>query len=235
MKRIWCNNGTAERLIRNKNYLPAGFVLGRLNRKEAKLDKLSAKYSYEFIYDLYIVQNERFVDIIKKLGISSRDFHGLLNRYKIKKPYNLRAKNNTYVRPHEMSVKQKGRLCRSISEQRLYDCLSQEFCDLQYDVRVDDRYPFFCDFYIPSLDLFIELQAHQSHGKLPITYLNEAQYPDDRYRDVFARRDVEKYDTAVKNNINLIRIYPRSSLSKNIEINPKQFSHIVEKCFRCQR
>lgn len=328
MKRIWCNNGTEEKLIRNKDYLPTGFVLGRLQRKETKLDKLSAKYPYEFVYDLYIIQNESFIEIVKKLGITEKDFRRLLTRYKIKKSRNLSQKNNTYIRPHELSVAlgkkssetqkkmwqnktpqqktewsrkqseahstesfkstisnanklyyqramtecpdvleernnrrresckdiwtaerlqkraetakqnrvlQKSKLCRTISEQKLYDCLLQEFEDLQYDVRVDDRYPFFCDFYIPSLDLFIELQAHQSHGKLPINYLNENQFPDDRYRDVFARRDVEKYETALKNNINLIRVYPRASLSKNIEINPKQFSEIVEKCFRSQR
>lgn len=86
MERIWCNNGTEEKLIRNKDYLPTGFVLGRLQRKETKLDKLSAKYPYEFIYDLYITQNERFIDIVKRLDITEKDFRRLLTRYKIKKP-----------------------------------------------------------------------------------------------------------------------------------------------------
>ena len=31
----------------------------------------------------------------------------------------------------------------------------------------DDRYPFACDFYIPSLDLFIECNYHWTHGGKP--------------------------------------------------------------------
>lgn len=44
----------------------------------------------------------------------------------------------------------------------LCDIFGEEDVETQY---VDDeRYPFHCDFYVKSLDLFIELNAHWSHG-----------------------------------------------------------------------
>lgn len=47
----------------------------------------------------------------------------------------------------------------------------------EYDVMAqyrDIRYPFNCDFYIKSLDLFIELNAHWTHGEHPFDSANEA-------------------------------------------------------------
>ena len=122
-----------------------------------------------------------------------------------------------------------GRKCRTLSEQKMYDFLVKKFPDLMYDVRVDDRYPFYCDFYIPSKDLFIELNAHPSHGRLPFDRLKfeEYQYYKPNWFDVLSRRDVEKYEMAKSNNLNYIRIYPQATLQENIELNPIQFKDIV--------
>lgn len=128
----------------------------------------------------------------------------------------------------------KNRLCRSASEQKAYDALLSIFPDTQYDVRVDDRYPFYCDFYIPSKDLFIELNAHPSHGRLPLDLLSfdeYSKYPA-KWADVFGRRDVEKASIAKKNRINYIRIYPRASMGENLSINPEP--KIVELLYQSQ-
>lgn len=61
----------------------------------------------------------------------------------------------------------KERVCRTAIEQKVYNKLIEIYPDLLYDVKVDDRYPYFVDFYIPSKDLFIELNAHPSHGTRP--------------------------------------------------------------------
>ena len=39
--------------------------------------------------------------------------------------------------------------------------------DIIYDDYVDDRYSTKCDFYIKSLDIFIELNIHPSHNNHP--------------------------------------------------------------------
>ena len=58
----------------------------------------------------------------------------------------------------------------SNSELIVFDCLMKRFGanDVFYSYGLhpyDARYPFNCDFYIKSLDLFIELNLHYSHGK----------------------------------------------------------------------
>ena len=331
MKRIWYNNGKEEILIRGNNNIPDGFTQGRLLKKKSKLDEIAIKFPKEFIFNLYIVENISFIDLAKRLDIPETQLRRLLTRYKIKKDYVMRAKNNTYRRSEEeiravaekssktqklswknkseeeieayrelqriahstdsfrtkisdinidyrkriketspeieeernrkrsescsktrsnpelierrnevskqRRAERKGMLCRTMAEQKMYDTLISIFPDLQYDIRVDERYPFFCDFYIPSLDTFIELQAHPSHGRLPMYLLSPdeyARYPQ-RWADVFADRDVRKIETANKNKLHYIMIYPRASLEENFIINKNEDKSFVEICYRSQK
>lgn len=83
----------------------------------------------------------------------------------------------------------------------------------------DLRYPFECDFYIKTEDLFIELNKHPSHGTHPFNSNNkddmllfeELSNKNDKWSkmilDVWANRDVIKIKTALKNNLNYIVIY----------------------------
>ena len=131
----------------------------------------------------------------------------------------------------------KNRLCRSASEQKMFDVLITIYTDTQYDVRVDDRYPYYCDFYIPSLDMFIELNAHPSHGRLPISLLSVdeyAQYPQ-KWIDVFARRDVEKQKCATTNHLNYVMIYPKATLEENLKLNSVQNTEFITKLYNSQK
>ena len=83
------------------------------------------------------------------------------------------------------------------------------------------RYPFYCDFYIKSKDLFIELNMFFSHGthafsennpedlKILNTWKEKAKvspmYLD--AIDVWTRRDPLKLKTAKENNLNYITLY----------------------------
>ena len=79
----------------------------------------------------------------------------------------------------------------------------------------DKRYPFNCDFYIKSLDLFIELNIHLSHGsgwymdthddKLRLEHLKSS--PNKMSKEpiaTWAKRDVEKRKSAKQNNLNYL-------------------------------
>lgn len=140
-------------------------------------------------------------------------------------------KHNTEVRNRTY---QKKRLCRTIVEQLVYEALIVAYKDVQYDIRVDDRYPYFCDFYIPSSDLFIELNAHPSHGILPYDMMKFEDYSNlpNKWVDVFARRDVEKLKKAKDSNINYLRIYPQASIYDNYRLNNNKFEDIVNICYR---
>lgn len=129
----------------------------------------------------------------------------------------------------------KDRLCRSVAEQKMFDTIVQYYPDVIYDVMVDQRYPYYCDFYIPSEDLFIELNAHPSHGSKPISMMSVdeySQYKSD-WVDVFARRDVEKYNRAIKEQLNYIRIYPQATLEENKIINNNH--ELVELLYNSQK
>jgi len=128
------------------------------------------------------------------------------------------------------------RICRTKLEQNVYDSLILDYPDMQYNVRVNDLYPFFVDFYIPSKELFIEIQGHPSHGKIPYheddkESLKEVYKLTGEWLKIYTQRDVEKLNYAIKNNVNLIRIYPRAPKEKNYIINNNKNKDIIDKIF----
>ena len=83
----------------------------------------------------------------------------------------------------------------------------------------EERYPFKCDFYIKSEDLFIELNLHPTHGTHPfnpndyedIVLLEKLRRDDTEWSnkiiDVWSVRDYNKRQCAIKNNLNYKVIY----------------------------
>ena len=81
---------------------------------------------------------------------------------------------------------------------------------------IDSRYPFNCDFYIKSKDLFIEYQGHQTHGTEPFDETNKSHIDllnkmtlKGYDMSTWTKRDPNKLRTALKNNISLVIIYPK--------------------------
>ena len=110
----------------------------------------------------------------------------------------------------------------SAPEKRLYSYIKEKFPDVKREHVDKARYPWHCDFYIPSLDLFIEYNGHWTHGKHPYSiYDIEDQKIEDqkiveewkaRYKDgehpmylhaieIWTVKDVMKRQTARRNNL----------------------------------
>ena len=108
----------------------------------------------------------------------------------------------------------------------------------------DQRYPFHCDFYIKSLDLFIELNLHWTHGGRPFDPSDESCQKqlalwEEKSKTsmyyitaikVWTLNDVEKVNVAHRNNITLIVLYEDnfdellSSIKKKfLMIKPREF------------
>lgn len=84
----------------------------------------------------------------------------------------------------------------------------------------DIRYPFNCDFYIKSLDLFIEYNEHWTHGKHPFLSSPEDEDKIKKWEskslksrfyktaiEVWTKRDVLKRSIAKQNNLNFIEFW----------------------------
>lgn len=125
-----------------------------------------------------------------------------------------------------------GTLTSSIHEKVLYELLIKHFGadDVIYNYLDKERYPYYVDFYIPSRDLFVELNADASHGKhwydkmnpedverkewmlKRAVELDELNAPIDKthksrywnYVHTWTELDVEKRETARRNNLNYI-------------------------------
>lgn len=146
------------------------------------------------------------------------------------------AKEHTSKVGRSKEVKDKKRATRkknhtektSKVEERLKNLLLEKFPDLitQYN---SERYPFDCDFYIPSLDLFIEYNGCQFHNFRPFDktnpeHLQEIEYFKKRSEELklesnkktnqydniiydWTIRDVNKREIAKANNLNYIELW----------------------------
>lgn len=145
-----------------------------------------------------------------------------------------KIKNGVYDSPHTSNL-----------ERRLEKILKRKFCNVECGYR-DDRYArdsgykFECDFYIPSEDLFIELNAHPTHGKHPFNCmddldikrsnaLKESVKPWDKSEyETWTVRDVEKHRIAKEKGLNYIVLYPTASIHENVSFNDKKHSDLIK-------
>ena len=117
------------------------------------------------------------------------------------------------------------------------DDVIRQYKDTRY-VNPINNHKYHCDFYIKSLDLFIELQMYWGHGPHPfnensvedIEYLNKIKEIAkvkpiyNRLIDGWTRNDVLKRNAAITGNIKLLEIYDKH-LTKD-----KLLTDIMEYC-----
>lgn len=119
--------------------------------KKTNLEKYGVD-NYSKLPEAIIKIKERFLE---KYGVDNytrtEEFRERQNEIQ-EKIYNTKKTNNSFS--------------RSSDEDLITQFLIKKFPDLKTQYR-DERYPFSCDFYIPSLDLFIEYQGTWTHGGEP--------------------------------------------------------------------
>ena len=185
--------------------------------------------------------SERSKRIAKELKEASPEIWAQRNKKRSETCKKTWANEAPRIQQHETRernrLEQKKKLCRTIAEQKLYDTLKNIYPDIAYDIKVDERYPFYCDFYIKSLDLFIELNAHPSHGRLPMEMMSVDEYSKypPKWADVFAKRDVEKLKHIRDNKLNFIRIYPQATLEENYKVNEDKNKELIDICYKSQK
>ena len=138
--------------------------------------------------------------------------------------------------------KKNGTLNKSKIEDESFELLKSKYPDIIRHYKDKNRYPFACDFYIPSLDLFIECQYSMFHNNRPylntendkneietikqksenlkqITGKNKTRY--DALIETWTIRDVKKREMAKQNNLNYLEFWNINELKewiKNYEL-----------------
>ena len=106
----------------------------------------------------------------------------------------------------------------SSTEEEFFLYIKSRFPKVIRQYKDKNRYPYFCDFYIPELDYFIELQGYYTHGKHPFDPnsnedLQLIEYYKNKYGEdcqpitIWSIKDVEKRDCAKRNHLNFKEVW----------------------------
>ena len=190
------------------------------------------RYGVECILSSNTAKNKRLQEIkdkslatnIKKYGAEryskSESFKELMSSNKdeyMKKQYETKKKN------HSFKV--------SYKEDELYIIICRQYPNVirQYKSKY---YPFACDFYIPSYDMYIEYNGSWTHGEHPFNEndkdditkanhfknkINKSLYYKNAL-ETWTKRDVIKLETAKMNNIKYLCLYNKTNFDDIINI-----------------
>lgn len=207
------NDGNVNLCVAKDEVVPKGFVKGRLPMSEEQKQKLSV--SHMGIH--HTEETKRKISLhsnnnrekarktcLEKYGCE----YVLQYRPYVDKVEKTKTKNSTF-NTSKPEIKFKQELQETFGTQNV---LTNYKCD---------RYPFRCDFYIPSEDLFIELNLHWTHGGKPynpededcqkqLQLWQEKAKQSKFYQnaiETWTVRDVKKQKIAKENKLNYKVIY----------------------------
>lgn len=173
----------------------------------------------------YNNQNKINKTLLEKNGVLTRNigFKETINKKYGKDNYldvyyliNERNSKEIQIKIQE-SKRKNGTFNKSKDEDKSYNLLKEKFPDVIRQYK-SDIYPFNCDFYIPSLNLYIECNYFWTHGFRPYTendddikLVNEWKERNTEFYDnaveTFTVRDVEKRNKAKENNLNYLEFF----------------------------
>ena len=126
-----------------------------------------------------------------------------------------------YQRKARQTKIKNNTLVNSKLESMAYNLLKKYFSDIKCQWKDDEKYPYNCDFYIPEIDTWIEIQGFVTHGpeqfnknniehleKVSILKQKNMEHKTPNKNLYFAiikcwtELDVEKRNTAKRNNLN---------------------------------
>lgn len=172
-----------------QNYNVDWFTKSKEIKNKAK-ETMLRRYGVE--YSMQIPKNKEYMSY-------------LMSSYKMQeRRYNTMKRNHTFN--------------SSSTEEELFLYIKSMFPTVVRQYKDKNRYPYFCDFYIPELDYFIELQGYYTHGKHPfnpnsnedlqlIEYYKKKYGEDCQPITIWSIKDVEKRDCAKRNHLNFKEVW----------------------------
>ena len=217
------NKNVKEKTKQTNLKLYGSEIYSGTNDWKEKINKTSLK-KYG---TLYPNQSEIVKTHIKESCIE----HFGVDNYRKTNENKMRANTPEVIQKAIDTKKKRHTLNTSKAEQLFREYLDNNFTnDFEYNYK-SELYPFNCDFYIKSLDLYIEIQGSWTHGGHPFDKNNQedldrlefmksknTQYYQNAI-NTWTIRDVNKRNIAKQNNLNYLEIF-----SANIDNVIKQFN-----------
>lgn len=181
--------------------------------KEKIKNTMLERYDGENTFVSYVLTVKCKESMMRKYGVTysmqipkNREYMSyLMSSYEMqRRRYNTMKKNHTFN--------------SSSTEEELFIYIKSKFPTVVRQYKDKERYPYFCDFYIPELDYFIELQGYYTHGKHPfnpnseedlqlIEQYKERYGPECQAITIWSIKDVEKRECAKRNNLNFKEVW----------------------------
>ena len=198
---------TSEYTIKSKKTKLCRYGNETFNNREKAIQTCNFKYNVDNVSQVKEFQDKKQITFLSHYGYLS-NFHNpkykkyLHSKEIIDRQCKTRIKNKTFR--------------TSKLEEKIYKLFLKNniYVKRQYK---SDLYPYYCDFYIPKDDIYIEIQGDQCHGikpyRLPFDknndeHIKHLQWIEDTkpYRwksclKIWAIKDVEKRETARKNGL----------------------------------
>jgi hypothetical protein len=211
--------------------------VNKLSSTRSKIDRTNLKkYGSKFPTQTDAIKNRTKQTCLKKYGVES---HNQVESVKVTKQKVCLEKYGVDNVSQISAVKNKKYLTHkknnsfNISKpERVAESALRAICSDLICQHKEDRYPFSCDFYSPTKDLFIECNFHWAHGKKPfdsndmidlakLGYWQEKSKNSKFYKHAIKTwtvSDLEKRNIAAKNNLNYLVFWSLKDLLKYCEV-----------------
>lgn len=180
------------------------------------------KYGVEYNFQIPEVKCKIKETCLLRYGVTNiMKLNSVKNHFKEIAPITNKKRRETGLKNHSFGPKSK-------TEDKCYELLKEIYPNIirQY---TSEEYPYMCDFYVPSIKLYIEYQGYYTHGKHPfdpnnINDIKERERLIDKYGDnhpsvtTWTIKDVEKRNKAKKNNLNYKEFFTLSEVNEFIKV-----------------
>lgn len=189
------------------------YYIGSKDRLEKTIEFSKQNYNVDWFTKSEEIKNKAKETMLKRYGVEysmqipkNKEYMSyLMSSYEMQeRRYNTMKRNHTFN--------------SSSTEEEFFLYIKSRFPKVIRQYKDKNRYPYFCDFYIPELDYFIELQGYYTHGKYPfdpnsnedlqlIEYYKKKYGEDCQPITIWSIKDVEKRNCAKRNHLNFKEVW----------------------------
>ena len=189
------------------------YYIASKDRLEKTIEFSKQNYNVDWFTKSEEIKNKAKETMLRRYGVEysmqipkNKEYMSyLMSSYEMQeRRYNTMKRNHTFN--------------SSSTEEEFFIYIKSRFPKVIRQYKDKNRYPYFCDFYIPELDYFIELQGYYTHGKHPfdpnsnedlqlIEYYKKKYGEDCQSITIWSIKDVEKRDCAKKHNLNFKEVW----------------------------